>query len=81
MAAQLSGVDKSKPIVRFKFDSRGFEDIAGTVPDGVVTGTTNVYRAIGSEEDGVGNRVYSDVDIPILKMWHVVLIGSLSLHA
>ena len=74
MRGQLSGIDTSKPILRVKFNSRGLDDLADGVLYGVVSGATNVYRLIGSDEADVGGRIYTDSEMAVMKLWHVVLV-------
>ena len=52
----------------------GFEDLAYGTFYGVVAGASNVYRLIGGYELKAGFRIYSDGELELLKMRHVVLI-------
>ena len=65
---------KGMPIIRLQLNASGFDDLAYGVLYGVVSGTTNVYRLIGSDELDVDPRIYNDAETTVVKAWHVVLV-------
>ena len=69
-----AGTDATKPVICITFHHKGNETLATTTIYGAVTGTTNVYRAIGTKLDNDKHRVYYNEEMRWLKGWHIVLI-------
>ena len=70
-----AGMDDAKPIISITFHHKGNENLATTTIYGMVTGTKNVYRAIGTTLENGGHRVYYNEEMAtVMKGWHIVLI-------
>ena len=69
-----AGIDRSRPILSVTFHCKGEESKEITTVYGVVAGTTDVYRAIGSTYTG-GTRIYVDFEMPLLSNWHIVMVS------
>ena len=69
-----AGMDGTKPIISITFHHKGNETLAKPTLYGMVTGTTNVYRAIGTTFKDDRHRVYCNEEMGWLKGWHIVMI-------
>ena len=71
-----TGIDRMKPILPITFHCNGDGSKEETALYGVVSGTTDVYRAIGQSFKDCMSRIYCDKELAILSHWHIVLVSS-----
>jgi hypothetical protein len=74
MHAPPSGFDTSRGVLSVAFHCKGDESKQETTLYAVVSGTTDVYRAIGYVDPSGASRIYSDNELLLLRKWHIVLV-------
>ena len=70
-----SGIDGRREILTVTFHCNGEADKEITTLYGMLTGTTDVYRAIGWNNSAGVARIYVDAEMSFLSDWHIVLVS------
>ena len=70
-----SGIDHSRNVLNVTFHYNGDSSKEMSTVYGVVAGTTDVYRAIGSTNSNGLTRIYYDAELSLMSTWHIVLVG------
>ena len=69
--------DMDKPVLSLRFNARGIEEECSK-PSTVyacMTGSSNVYRAVGQSVPGEGAvRLYADHEMSVMRNWHIVIV-------
>ena len=71
-----TGIDRSGDILSISFHWNGCEWKQSNTLYGLLSGTTDVYRAIGTGDPSNWNNIYCDSKLSELSDWHIVLLGT-----
>ncbi len=70
-----SGTDATEPVFSIRFTCKGDETQESGTVYGLLLGTSQVYRAIGSVDKNGQVCFYTDSEIHFCEQWHIVLVS------
>ena len=75
-----TGIDRNGDILSISFHWNGSECKQSNTLYGLLSGTTDVYRAIGTGHPSNPNDIWCDSRLSEMSHWHIVLLGTAVWH-
>ena len=75
-----TGIDRNGDILSISFHWNGSECKQSNTLYGLLSGTTDVYRALGTGDPSNPNDIWCDSRLSAMSHWHIVLLGTAVWH-